>query len=823
MSVVRKFQRMAWLAGFALVLLGMSGLAWGEDPPDRVARLSYLGGAVSFEPAGSSDWVEANINRPLVTGDHLYSGNDGRAELEIGAATVRLDDSTAFNLINLDNSIAQMELTEGVLNLHVDQVFAGQSYEVDTPTLAFVVTQPGQFRIGISPDGRSTMVTVFDGSGSVYGENNASYIVRAGNAYRFHDSALRDYEVLDMPAQDGFDRWCFEREGRTRQSISRRYVSPEVIGYSDLDTYGSWDSYPEYGNVWFPTTVAVGWAPYRYGHWVWIDPWGWTWVDNAPWGFAPFHYGRWAYIGNRWGWCPGPIGVRPVYAPAMVAFFGGGVGVSVSFGSGPVGWFPLGPRDIYVPWYSGSRNYFRNINVTNVRNTTIINNTYITNVYNNYAAGRPLTNVKYAYRQNVTAVTAVPRNVFVGARPVAAARVEMNRQALTNARVVSRVGIAPVAASAVAATAVRAKAMPAVATRERTVIARTAPPPRVAPLATRITAIEKNGGRPLPTNQLRKLDAQVAPPATAANREATRVRVVANPAAKPQPLPMRGNLGKGVATESATRPSANGPAARPVPGQVAKPEGPRGVTAPRETTAPGRANGALPSARFAPHPGVNAPSRNAVNPAPVKENARAATPPRSTGTAPRNATESRTGGDALPSARFAPHAGSGQTERPASTAPRMGTRNVPSSNVNAPGHAAPKPHDNSPQERGLRPDTNGASSRNEPAQYRGSYRAPPPRENASTPRYEAPKPRANYSAPNHAPPQPRGYAPSPRNEVQAPPRPNYPAAISPQPHGNAPAPRYQAPPRGNEGRAPPPSKGGHGNPKDNDNDGHHPG
>ena len=150
-------------------------------------------------------------------------------------------------------------------------------------------------------------------------------------------------------------------------------------------------------------------------NWSWIDPWGWTWVDNESWGFAPSHYGRWAYVGSRWGWVPGPRHVRPIYAPALVAFVGGGgfnVGISVG---GPVGWFPLGPRDVYVPWYRGSRNYFNNINV---HNTTIINNTYITNVYNDYSRGAVIRNANYAYGGNVGAFTAVSRDDFVNARAV---------------------------------------------------------------------------------------------------------------------------------------------------------------------------------------------------------------------------------------------------------------------------------------------------------------------------------------------------------------------------------------------------------------------
>ena len=669
MCTPRRSIRKAMFAVLGLALFAVSVPAFADDdPPDRVARLSYLRGDVSFQPAGDDDWVQANLNRPLGTGDHLFTDNDSRVEMEVGAATLRLDGQSSFNILNLNDNVAQTELTQGVMNLHVRRVFEGQSYEVDTPTLAFVITQPGDYRVDIAPDGSSTMVTVFRGSGDVYGENNASYSVRSGQAYRFHDAALQDYEVLDLPRPDDFDGWVDSRNGRYEKSVSRQYVSEDVIGYADLDDYGGWNDTPEYGHVWYPTNVETGWAPYRSGHWAWIDPWGWTWVDNAAWGFAPFHYGRWVYASNRWGWAPGQIAVRPIYAPAIVGFVGG-AGWGIGINTGPVGWFPLGPRDVYVPWYHTSRNYFTNVNV---RNTTIINNTNITNVYNNYSRGQPINNANYAYRQNLAAVTAVPRDTFVGARPVNAARVQVNANQLRNANVVSRVGIQPQRASFVAADAARARA-PSAATLDRRVIARTQPPPTAAPVAARLNAIQRNGGQPLATQQLRQISART--PATAtkpagpagANRAAPqqqRVQLVGQNSPKPQPLPARapGNPagaaqrgGPGAATPA--NPNVRAPGA---PGNAANPN----ARAPVTPTSP---NGRAPGTPANPNAQMKPPTRE-----------QATTPPR--GQKPENPQQS---GNGLPSSRFAPHPG----QPPSSTnatpaAPRNAT--PPPRGANAP-------------------------------------------------------------------------------------------------------------------------------------------
>ncbi len=213
-----------------------------------------------------------------------------------------------------------------------------------------------------------------------------------------------------VDGRSDFEKWADDREERAARSESTRYVSREVIGYEDLDEYGYWRSEPEYGHVWYPRSVAVGWAPYRYGHWVWVGPWGWTWMDDAPWGFAPFHYGRWAHVGSRWGWVPGPRAYRPVYAPALVAWVGGpSVSVSVSFGSG-IGWFPLGPREVYVPGYRASPYHINNVNISN---TVIINSNHIHSAY--VDRGR---NEHYAYRGRGDAVTVVSRDDFTRGRPV---------------------------------------------------------------------------------------------------------------------------------------------------------------------------------------------------------------------------------------------------------------------------------------------------------------------------------------------------------------------------------------------------------------------
>ena len=261
-----------------------------------------------------------------------------------------------------------------------------------------------------------TVVTVVKGQGNVTG-GGRSYNLIADQRATFTGTDNLQYDLVDADATPPaeFDTWASARDQQDDKAAAAptaKYVSPEVTGSQDLDTYGAWQTAPDYGPMWVPTGVAVGWAPYRNGHWVWIAPWGWTWVEDEPWGFAPFHYGRWVFVGGVWGWVPGPVGVRPVYAPALVAWVGGTPGFSFSVaigGGGGIGWFPLGPREVFVPGYAVSDAYVTRVNVTN----TVVERTTVINVYHNN-----VTNVTYVNQHVNGGVTVVSHDTFVNARPV---------------------------------------------------------------------------------------------------------------------------------------------------------------------------------------------------------------------------------------------------------------------------------------------------------------------------------------------------------------------------------------------------------------------
>jgi hypothetical protein len=335
----------------------------------------------------------------------LWVEDKGRAELQIGSAAVYLDGETGFGFIELDDDVLQASLTEGAATIRVRRLAEGETIQVETPHSTVFLNRVGEYHIEVDKAGDRTIVKTRSGEADVKG-GNKQFTVRSNERGVFTGLETLTGTIEPLGPRTAFENWANDRDGRNERSQSAKYVSRDVVGYEDLDDNGEWISEPEYGYVWRPTYVASGWAPYRYGRWVYVSPWGYSWVDDARWGYAPFHYGRWAYVRSRWCWVPGPRHIRPVYAPALVGWVGGpNVGVSVSFGN--VGWYPLGPRDVYYPGYRHTPRYIRYVNVSN---TVVINN--------NYFYGSRHAPPRFDYHRYPGAVTSVSRDYFVGGRGI---------------------------------------------------------------------------------------------------------------------------------------------------------------------------------------------------------------------------------------------------------------------------------------------------------------------------------------------------------------------------------------------------------------------
>ncbi|MGE5716714.1 MAG: DUF6600 domain-containing protein, partial [Acidobacteriota bacterium] len=462
----------ALLGALALALPSLAQSPGGDDIPQTVVRVAYFSGEVSYSRGDNpDDWQPASLNFPMTLGDRLYTASGSRLELQTEGGAIYLAPGTDLAALNLTYDVKQFSLGMGSASFRIRQIDSGETFEVDTPNAAVTFDRAGEYRINVDRDG-NTRVIVNRGYAHVAAAGG-EVPLEAGRLMAIDGIDSPVYDVTFLPRPDSWDHWVATRSRPSPALGSRRYVSADIPGVDDLDHYGRWSQIPEYGTCWSPANVSADWQPYRAGRWVWQDPWGWSWVSNESWGWAPYHYGRWVRSQSRWYWVPVGPNVRTVrYAPALVAFVGGpGFSVSVSIGGGGnVGWFPLAPRDPFVPWW-GSR--ARETNVTNVTNVTYVNRTYVTVVnQNTFISGAPVA-------RNVIRDATVVREI--SAAPVVRGPLQ----------------IVPVASSIrVSERAVSAPRPPAEALT-RPVVTRLAPPPAPAPFRQKESVIRENRGAPV--------------------------------------------------------------------------------------------------------------------------------------------------------------------------------------------------------------------------------------------------------------------------------------------------------------------------------------
>lgn len=298
----------------ALVAL-VPGLAGAQqEGPSRVGRVVELAGAVQAYDAETRQWTSGAANRPVTSGDRLWVPAEARAEVRVGSTTLRLGGGTELEALRLDDSAVHFQLHRGRVALRVQSREVAPEIEIATAEVRLHPLRGGHFRIDRQE--ATTFAAAWRGELRVAGESGLT--IESGRRAEIwregRSGALR--HTWAAPIDDEFSAWALFLDRNDERETAPRHVSSEMTGVEDLDRHGRWEAHPEYGSVWIPIHVAVGWEPFRHGRWTWLRPWGWTWIDNAAWGFAPFHYGRWARWQGRWCWVPGAVAHRPAFSPA---------------------------------------------------------------------------------------------------------------------------------------------------------------------------------------------------------------------------------------------------------------------------------------------------------------------------------------------------------------------------------------------------------------------------------------------------------------------------------------------------------------------------
>jgi hypothetical protein len=424
----------AFTTAFTMALPALPAFAQDAAPPARVGQIAAIDGSVSFNGSGSGGWAQASLNYPVTSGDTLYTQESAEAAIALGSSKISLAADTELQVSGLDANNFAATQSQGEVVYAIDDLQPGQQYTITTPRGAVGIAQDGEYDVLAGDASNPTIVNVFQGAATVTAPG-ATQQLSAGQAAYLSGTDQTTLQ-LGQAQQDRFSSTVLAQNAPPPPAYAPPVVQ-QMTGTAELNQYGSWDQSPQYGAVWYPS-VASGWAPYRNGYWANVQPWGWTWVESEPWGFAPFHYGRWVDDGNRWGWAPAPAYAQgggygpqyqPVYAPAVVSFFGVALAAGITaaaFSSGSVGWVPLGPNEPYYPSYRASPAYIRQINVVNVRNIDTVN------VTNNYYGGN-FTPDKLANRRGATYIPAdvmsrgehvggyahpAPQAILASARPV---------------------------------------------------------------------------------------------------------------------------------------------------------------------------------------------------------------------------------------------------------------------------------------------------------------------------------------------------------------------------------------------------------------------
>jgi hypothetical protein len=467
------------------------------DPPGRVARLSYTEGSVSLQPAGVDDWTAAGVNRPLTAGDQLWSAHASRAEIQLASAAIRLGENTVAMVLTLSDSTLQLRLSAGTAGISLRSLETGTWFEIDAPNAAISVLQPGRYRINVDAAGATT-VALRSGRARIVGSSGQSISLQGGQAMRFMANGAT--EVVPLGLADDFERWCDSRERRaTSASRNAQFFPSDTVGAQELEDYGQWSVDPDYGELWYPDDLPQDWAPYRYGSWLWVAPWGWTWVDEAPWGFAPFHYGRWTYRNRRWGWAPPTPGNAAIYAPATVAWIGGrAVGDTLLAAGGlGIGWLPLAPGEVAVPAYGVSLRYLETLNRNN---SAGISARYVERIFQNPALQGRYANRVAPYATSVTSI-----DKFTSGRLITAWLIAPPPSWRDAAAVPLPPSVAPRRQSVLGLNDGTRASRPPAGISDRSVIAQRPPAPAVVALERQLDALHANGDRPLTLRQQLRL------------------------------------------------------------------------------------------------------------------------------------------------------------------------------------------------------------------------------------------------------------------------------------------------------------------------------
>ncbi len=360
---------MATVFGTGVIAVG--GIANAQtqtDPPARVGRLAFASGTVSFHDSQDANWTAAAVNDTLTTGDSLWTEPNARSEVSVAGTRVRLDQSTQLDMLQIDDSETRLQLDQGRLDIKTFTMDTAQPYEIVTPRGTVKLAAQGDYYIESGSTQDPTRLGVRSGAAQITGLNGQVLAVRAGEVGEITGDAASPQLHTIQTAPPPMPQYWAQRDQQIAYTAPQ-YISADVVGYEDMQAYGAWSNDPDYG-AGMVAEFGVGELAALQHRLVGL--FGALWLE----------LGRRAAVGLR------ALPLRPLGQPQQPLVLGA-AGAAASTRSmrrrwspssaapnwawrsatpiaAPIGWFPLGPREAYVPPYTHDRAYYDRIN-TNAR------------------------------------------------------------------------------------------------------------------------------------------------------------------------------------------------------------------------------------------------------------------------------------------------------------------------------------------------------------------------------------------------------------------------------------------------------------------------
>jgi uncharacterized protein DUF6600/FecR-like protein len=292
----------------------------------RIVRLSYVEGQVELEHAQTAAFESVTLNTPLVEGDQLRTGSDGRAEIQFeDGSTIRMAPETQIAFSGLSRlssgaAITSVDLNQGEAEFNVSR-HDDHLFQIQINQRTLFLKHSSRFRV-TTTNSDPLEVAVWKGEVGIRDTETGEEIsVKKNESFAQDALDASRYDLEKGIDTDALDQWSGERDNYLSSYANSGYAgSPYQYGVSDLNYYGQFVNVAGYGYCWRPYGVNLGWDPFMNGYWTYSPAFGYVWVSAYPWGWMPYRYGHWVFLngygwlwqpGNFQGWIPSPRLVNP--------------------------------------------------------------------------------------------------------------------------------------------------------------------------------------------------------------------------------------------------------------------------------------------------------------------------------------------------------------------------------------------------------------------------------------------------------------------------------------------------------------------------------